>query len=238
MKTYSVKEIFLTIQGEGLNAGRRAVFIRFTGCNLWNGTEAGRETAKGACGKWCDTDFKKDGAKQMTVKEICDEAFVAMANKPIGKPLVVVTGGEPFLQFDRELLTGLRDELDATVAVETNGTVEPTCLPDHITVSPKLLSTGKMAELKINGASELKVVLGARAGIDWTDQQLKMFDDRSLGVWGAKFVQPCDAGVMLGRFRLNGPIVSSGTMKRCVEWVIDHPGWRLGVQMHKLVGVP
>ncbi len=145
-KVYMVKEIFYTLQGEGMHAGRPAVFCRFAGCNLWNGLERDREAA--VC-KFCDTDFRGG------TKYLLDDLAQAIVEKwPAGKlsPYVVCTGGEPLLQLDADLIAALH-ELGFQVAVETNGTQDPPAGLDWICVSPKA-----DAELKLQSGNELKLV--------------------------------------------------------------------------------
>lgn len=144
-KSYAVKEIFLTLQGEGFHTGRRAVFVRFTGCNLWSGREEDR--AKAIC-QFCDTDFV--GGTKMAAEDIVAEAAWLWGDHP--KPFVVFTGGEPMLQLDPAL--GLAFETAGfETAVETNGTVKPTYLPRWVTASPKA-----GAPMILNHIDELKVV--------------------------------------------------------------------------------
>src|SRR5439155_6117512 len=134
--TYAVKEIFYTLQGEGANAGRPAVFCRFAGCNLWTGREVDRSTA--LC-DFCDTDFvgvAPDGGKFATAGELADAVASRWPNAPGGKRLVVCTGGEPLLQLDAAAIDALHAR-DFEIAVETNGTQEAPRGLDWICVSPK-----------------------------------------------------------------------------------------------------
>ena len=152
--SYSVKEIFYTLQGEGGNAGRAAVFCRFAGCNLWSGREMDRADAQ--C-KFCDTDFVgtdgSGGGKFATAQALASAVSEFWPATTWGKRLVVLTGGEPLLQVDAALLAALH-ELDFEVAVETNGTVTAPEGIDWLCVSPKANT-----ELKVRAGRELKVVV-------------------------------------------------------------------------------
>lgn len=248
MKTYGVKEIFWTIQGEGVNAGRAAMFVRFAGCNLWNGTAERRDDGRGACSEWCDTAFAK--GSPMSALEIEREMQMVLVKHHVvtnGPTLCVLTGGEPCLQIDRALVKNLKRS-GWQVAVETNGTVanEALALVDHVCVSPKLLT-----ELVVNEGHELKVVLpGACRGFPsgWTEDMLEAFE---WGSWGRLYVQPQDPllsiavedtvlhpvhdneteiDAMRGQYQQN--------VLRCTEWVRTHPKWSLSMQVHKFIGVP
>ncbi len=146
--SYTVKEIFYTLQGEGANAGTPAVFCRFTGCNLWNGLESGRATGRGGCAKWCDTDF----VGGQTYRSAGDLALACHLLWPAGRDerFVVLTGGEPLLQVDSDLTSALRRHGFA-IAVETNGTQPIPQGIDWITMSPKagaLVVCGRVDEVK------------------------------------------------------------------------------------------
>src|SRR5882672_10198724 len=124
MVSYAVKELFLTLQGEGAQAGRAAVFIRFSGCNLWSGVEADRDRANGSCGRWCDTDFVGmnglNGGRYETASELALAASRLWPSNGEGTPFAVCTGGEPLLQVDAALVSALRHH-GFEVALETNG---------------------------------------------------------------------------------------------------------------------
>jgi 7-carboxy-7-deazaguanine synthase len=207
--TYSVKEMFYTLQGEGINAGRPAVFIRFAGCNLWNGTEAGRATGKGGCAAWCDTDFV--GGSMMTHDEVAVAARQLWPDpRPCyqSRPFCVLTGGEPSLQVDRRLILRLKEE-GFTIAMETNGT---RILPDGVnwvTVSPK-----EFAPLVVNRCQEVKVV--------WP-QVLDMESILSEVRADHYLIQPMD-----GHPEAQGLVMA---------YVQTHPKWRLSLQLHKLLGL-
>lgn len=209
--SYMVKEIFYTLQGEGGNAGRAAVFCRFAGCNLWSGREADRASAQ--C-KFCDTDFVgidgSGGGKFATSSALADQVASHWPGAAPGRRLVVLTGGEPLLQVDANLVQALQ-ERDFEVAVETNGTVEAPAGLDWVCVSPKANSV-----LKLREGRELKVVV-PQTGLDLDELIELRFDSHLL--------QPMD-----------GPLLKENT-----QWAIDYclrdPRWRLSVQTHKMVGI-
>jgi len=207
--SYAVKEIFLTLQGEGMQAGRRAVFLRFAGCNLWTGREQDRASAQ--C-TFCDTDFVgMDGENGGRYEAN------ALADKVAGlwgegaRPLVVMTGGEPLLQADPELIDALHAR-GFEVAVETNGTQEAPAGLDWICVSPK----GANDVVQRSG-DELKLVW-PQAGIDPAGLLDWDFDHF--------IVQPLD-----------GPD-REASLQAAIALVMAEPRWRLGVQTHKLIGLP
>lgn len=209
--TYAVKEIFYTLQGEGGNAGRAAVFCRFAGCNLWSGRESDRASAQ--C-RFCDTDFVgTDGSGGGKFADAAALARAVAAEWPAtagGRRLVVLTGGEPLLQVDAALVDALHAQ-GFEIAVETNGTLDAPPGLDWICVSPKAGT-----ELRLRSGSELKVVvpqdgldLEALAGLDF----------------GQHLLQPMD-----------GPLLRENTqwaIARCLQ----DPRWRLSVQTHKVVGI-
>lgn len=209
---YTVKECFYTLQGEGLNAGRAAVFCRFSGCNLWTGREADRETA--VC-TFCDTDFVgvgPDGGKFTTAAALA--AFVRSrwpADAPADvRPLVVCTGGEPLLQLDEAAVVALHAE-GFEVAVETNGTQPAVPGLDWICVSPKA-----NAPVVLTAGDELKLVY---------PQPLAM-PERFEGMAFRHFLlQPMD-----------GPDVAANT-RSALAYCLANPKWRLSVQTHKVVGI-
>ena len=209
---YTVKECFYTLQGEGLNAGRAAVFCRFSGCNLWTGREADRETA--VC-TFCDTDFVgvgPDGGKFTTAAALA--AFVKSrwpADAPADvRPLVVCTGGEPLLQLDEAAVVALHAE-GFEVAVETNGTQPAVPGLDWICVSPKA-----NAPVVLTAGDELKLVY---------PQPLAM-PERFEGMAFRHFLlQPMD-----------GPDVATNT-QAALAYCLANPKWRLSVQTHKVVGI-
>lgn len=208
--TYAVKEIFYTLQGEGANAGRAAVFCRFAGCNLWSGLERDRATA--VC-KFCDTDFVgvdgTRGGKYVTAAEL---AAVVVSEWPAtakGKRLVVCTGGEPLLQLDEPLIAALHAE-GFEIAVETNGTIAAPVGIDWICVSPKA-----GAALVQTSGQELKVVVPQ--ALDFEYLNTLDFEHR--------FVQAMD-----------GPSRLENT-QFAIDFCLQNPQWRLSVQTHKVIGI-
>lgn len=207
---YTVKEIFYTLQGEGGQAGRAAVFCRFSGCNLWSGREEDR--AKAVC-QFCDTDFigtGPDGGKFKTAQALAERIHSEWPHAAGGKPYVVCTGGEPLLQLDTPLINALHD-LGFEVAVETNGTLPAPAGIDWICVSPKA-----GAELKQLSGNELKLVYPQTTQLPETVQHLS-FDHY--------FLQPMD-----------GPEVANNT-RAAIAYCMQHPKWRLSVQTHKVVHI-
>jgi 7-carboxy-7-deazaguanine synthase (Cx14CxxC type) len=212
--TFAVKEIFHTLQGEGARAGSVAVFCRFTGCNLWSGREDDRA---GAVCRFCDTDFVgtdgPGGGKFESAASLAS-AVRAAWNAPWparGRPLLVCTGGEPLLQLDADLVRAFHGE-GFEVAVETNGT---RALPegvDWVTVSPK----GDVP-LAVTGGDEIKLVF-PQAGVDPVSFEGLPFRHF--------FLQPMDGPEQAGNTRL------------AARYCLEHPAWRLSIQMHKVVGLP
>ena len=208
---YTVKEIFFTLQGEGANSGRAAVFCRFTGCNLWNGKESDR--AHAVC-KFCDTDFVgvgPDGGRFPQAAALAD----AVASKwpeddRTGTRFVVCTGGEPLLQLDGPLIEAFHQR-GFRVAVETNGTQPAPPGIDWICVSPKA-----GAELVLKKGNELKLVYPQR------DAAPEKFEALAFDEW---FLQPMD-----------GPDRETNT-QAAVEYCLTHPRWRLSLQTHKALGI-
>lgn len=209
--SYAVKEIFYTLQGEGANAGRAAVFCRFAGCNLWSGRESDRASAQ--C-RFCDTDFVgtdgSGGGKFADATTLADAIAACWMAPDAGRRLVVLTGGEPLLQVDVALIDALHAR-GFEVAVETNGTLEAPPGLDWICVSPKANTS-----LRIRRGSELKVVV-PQEGIDL---------DELIGLdFQHHLLQPMD-----------GPLLRQNT--RCaIEHCLRNPRWRLTLQTHKLVGI-
>lgn len=211
--SYAVKEIFYTLQGEGAQAGRAAVFCRFAGCNLWSGRESDRAAA--VC-KFCDTDFVgidgPGGGRFETAADLADAIGHAWPSaNGRGRRYVVCTGGEPLLQLDAAVIEALHAR-GFEVAVETNGTIEAPPELDWICVSPKA-----GAELVQRAGDELKVVF-PQQGIDLGACEGMAFRHF--------FLQPMD-----------GPDRASNTEK-AVRFCMDHPQWRLSLQTHKIVGIP
>jgi 7-carboxy-7-deazaguanine synthase (Cx14CxxC type) len=220
MTNYKIKEIFYTLQGEGAQAGRPAVFCRFSGCNLWSGREEDR--AKAIC-QFCDTDFwgmdGENGGKY-TADELADQVislwpYAKQHNEHLeqrpGKPYVVCTGGEPLLQLDEALIQAFHQR-GLEVAVETNGTIAAPPGLDWICMSPKANT-----ELLIRSGHELKLVypqLGAEP-ILYEDLDFNHF-----------YLQPMDGPDGLHHTRLT------------LQYCLAHPQWKLSLQTHKLLGIP
>lgn len=211
--TYTVKEIFLTLQGEGGQAGRVAVFCRFTGCNLWSGREQDRESAQ--C-RFCDTDFVgtdgDNGGRFTTATELAG-AINSLWPSPSdnGQKLVVFTGGEPLLQLDTPLIAAMHAQGFA-IAVESNGTVLAPEGIDWLCISPK----AGTPLLQTSGA-ELKLVY-PQAGLDPAD--LARLDFRQF------WLQPMD-----------GPHQAQN-LQAAISYCLAHPQWGLSLQTHKLTGIP
>ena len=208
MAGYAVKEMFLTIQGEGMQAGRRAVFIRFAGCNLWSGREADRATA--IC-RFCDTEFvgtDGDGGGRYDADGLADQALALWDGD--GAPFAVLTGGEPMLQIDASLIAALKAR-GFTIAVESNGTIAAAPGIDWLCISPKAGS--KVVQ---QSGDEVKVV--------WPQSTLDM-DAIAQWDFAHRLVQPMD-----------GPDLTTNEAA-AIAFVLAHPGWRLSVQMHKLMGL-
>jgi 7-carboxy-7-deazaguanine synthase (Cx14CxxC type) len=208
--TYSVKEMYYTLQGEGAQTGRAAVFLRFAGCNLWTGLERDRATA--AC-RFCDTDFVgtdgPGGGKFVTATALADAVAAKWPGGP--RPYVVCTGGEPLLQLDCAAVDALHAQGFA-VGIETNGTQLPPVGVDWICVSPKA-----DAELVLTHGNELKLIY-PQAGAEperYADLDFANF-----------FLQPMDS-----------PERDANT-RAAIAYCMAHPKWRLSLQTHKLLGIP
>jgi len=207
--TYSIKELFYTLQGEGAHAGRPAVFCRFAGCNLWSGREDDRATA--TC-RFCDTDFvgtDGTGGGKFDAAGLADAIAALWPANREGR-FVVLTGGEPLLQVDSGLIDALQDR-GFYVAVETNGTIPPPRNLDWVCVSPKA-----GAELVVHRGDELKVVV-PQEGLDLEALAALEFAVRSL--------QPMDGP----RLREN----TAWAVERCLQ----DPRWKLSLQTHKVIGI-
>lgn len=212
--TYSVKELFYTLQGEGAQAGRPAVFCRFAGCNLWSGREEDRASA--VC-RFCDTDFVgtngPGGGKFATAEALARavrERWPESAS-PRARPYVVCTGGEPLLQLDEALVNALHAE-GLEVAIETNGTLAPPRGVDWICVSPKA-----GADLALRSGQELKLVF-PQEGAD-----PRAFEDLEFEHF---FLQPMDG------------LLRAQNTERALRYCLEHPPWRLSLQTHKILNIP
>lgn len=208
--SYSVKETFLTVQGEGGQAGRPAVFLRFAGCNLWNGLE--RDRASAVC-DFCDTDFVgmdgPGGGRFANADDLADHMAAFWPGG--GKPLVVCTGGEPLLQLDAPLIEAFHAR-GFEIAIETNGTIAAPDGIDWITVSPKGAS-----EIVQKQGHELKLVypqpgLNPDAYLDWSFERFSL--------------QPMDGPAMMEN------------AQAAFEYCLAHPRWSLSLQTHKWIGAP
>lgn len=208
---YQIKEIYYTLQGEGANTGRPAIFCRFAGCNLWSGVE--KDRADAVC-RFCDTDFVgtngRNGGRFANAAMLVE--MIAAASEDDAAPtLVVLTGGEPMLQVDQALIDALHDE-GFEIAIETNGTIPVPRAIDWITVSPKAGST-----LVQRAGNELKLVY----------PQTGLAPEQCAGLeFDYRYLQPMD-----------GPERDANTAA-AVAFCKTNPEWRLSLQTHKLIGIP
>lgn len=227
-KKYAVKEVFRTLQGEGANAGRLSVFVRLSGCNVWSGLEEHRvrDSAKGACARFCDTDFVgTDGenggsytAKELAqvaldqLRETPDEEFDHWDSRRGHRPLLVLTGGEPSLQITNALISTFI-KLSFDVAVETNGSVFlPGRLDTWVTLSPK-----PPLAIQDQHYDEVKVLY-------------PLFDPLPHAERARfRYVQPVDSG---------DEALNRANLEACLEFIRKNPSWRLSLQTHKLIGLP
>jgi 7-carboxy-7-deazaguanine synthase (Cx14CxxC type) len=212
--SYAVKEMFLTLQGEGVQAGRRAVFLRFAGCNLWSGLEKDRASA--IC-QFCDTDFVGmngiNGARYADADALADKV-AALWGDGTERRYVVMTGGEPMLQVDAALVAALQT-CGFEVAIESNGTIAAEPLIDWICISPKAGS----AVIQRSG-DELKLVW-PQPGSD-TDE-MERWD------FAHHLIQPMDSG---------DDSTNKANIEAATAFVQAHPKWRLSLQNHKILGLP
>jgi 7-carboxy-7-deazaguanine synthase (Cx14CxxC type) len=210
--TYSVKEIYYTLQGEGAQTGRAAVFLRFAGCNLWSGVE--KDRANATC-RFCDTDFVgTDGPHGGKFSDAASLARAVLAEWPAdarGKPYVVCTGGEPLLQLDPAAVLAFKSE-GFEIGIETNGTLPPPEGIDWICVSPKA-----NAQQALKRGDELKLVYPQ------ADAPPERFAGQDFAHF---FLQPMD-----------GPDRAVHT-QAAIAYCLAHPRWRLSLQTHKLLGIP
>lgn len=209
--TYSVKELFLTLQGEGANTGRRAVFCRFSGCNLWTGREEDR--AKATC-TFCDTDFigtdGPGGGKFKTAQDLAKAAKALWGDTAGNTPLIVCTGGEPLLQLDAPLIAAFHAQ-GFEIAVETNGTIALPDGVDWVCVSPKADS-----DVIVRRGDELKLVY-PQTGVD--PARFEEWDFRHF------FLQPLDSAD------------KAANTQAAIDYCLKHPKWRLSLQTHKIIGI-
>lgn len=256
MKNYGLKEMFLTLQGEGTHAGELAVFIRFTGCNLWNGkdTPEDRAKGKGACARWCDTDFFS--GKPLSAGEIAEQAAALWDAPHIEEhePLVVLTGGEPLLQVDIGFIGALRrafinkHHTAVMLAVETNGTVfdEAALFGDPENIDPTYRTNDDPIDFvacapKVGGdvvipyANEVKVVLGIHEQ-NFTMDDVKRMQDQLTA--DRVFLQPLDPS-----FRGGGLVIAQRleeykrNVELCMQYAKRNPSWTVGLQAHKVWGL-
>ena len=211
--SYAVKEIFLTLQGEGVHAGRRAVFLRFTGCNLWTGREQDRSIA--VC-QFCDTDFVgMDGENggRYSAPDLASKVELLWGPNRADR-YVVLTGGEPILQVDDAIIDALHVR-SFMIAIESNGTIETHPDIDWVCISPKAGS-----DVVQRRGDELKLVW-PQPGSDTQNMEGWSF--------GNFLVQPMDSGENLA---------NQANIDAATRFVMDHPKWRLSLQNHKILGLP
>ena len=207
---YSIKEIYYTIQGEGVHTGQAAVFCRFSGCNLWSGLEKDRE--KAIC-KFCDTDFwGTDGLNggKYSAEELAELCISLWPKSAESKPFIVCTGGEPLLQLDADLVEAFKKK-NFFIAIETNGTLVPPPGLDWICVSPK-----SNTKIVVTTGDELKLVYPQKENNpkDYIDLDFQFFS-----------LQPLDDPNQ------------DKNIKSCIEYVKAHPKWNLSLQTHKYLGI-
>ncbi len=209
--SYTIKEIFYSLQGEGANSGKPAVFCRFSGCNLWNGREIDRKHAK--C-NFCDTDFVGTdgvgGGSYNSAELLATKINSFWPSSKQCNKFVIFTGGEPLLQLDRTLIKTLR-ELDFYIAIETNGTI-PTFLDiDWVCVSPKHNNA-----LKIMEGNEIKIVF-PQGNLDPEDYIHLNFEH--------KYLQPMDGNNL------------AENISKTIDYVLSNPEWKISLQSHKYIGI-
>jgi 7-carboxy-7-deazaguanine synthase len=212
--SYAVKEIFYTLQGEGAQTGRAAVFLRFSGCNLWSGREEDRDRGTGGCSRWCDTDFvgfSATGGKFRSANELAARVAGEWPKSALGRRFVVCTGGEPLLQLDELLIDALHAH-GFEVAIETNGTQH--CPPgiDWVCVSPK-----SQTSLVLQMGDELKLVY-PQPGLE-----PEVFETLPFSHF---FLQPMDG------------LDRDLSTRLVTEYCLSHPKWRMSLQTHKYLGIP
>jgi len=209
--SYAVKELFYTLQGEGANAGRPAVFCRFAGCNLWSGLERDRTDA--VC-KFCDTDFVGNngpgGGKFADAATLAQAIADAWTGNGGAQRFVVFTGGEPLLQLDRALIDAVHANA-LTIAIETNGTIEVPNGVDWVCVSPKA-----DADLVVTTGDELKLIYPQTRGAPERFESLN---------FKHRFLQPMDGAQ------------KEANTKAAISYCLAHPAWRLSIQTHKILGI-
>ncbi len=211
---YRVNEVYYTLQGEGAHTGRPAVFLRFSGCNLWTGREEDRGSGRGECARWCDTNFigidGPHGGRYSEPQQLADIVDNLWPTDSGGSKYVVCTGGEPLLQLDATLVESLK-ERGFEVAIETNGTLEPPADIDWICVSPK-----GGTKLVIRRGDELKLVYPHR------QIQPAQFEGLEFSHF---FLQPLD-----------GPDTDAN-VQAVIDYCLKSPQWKLSLQTHKMIGI-
>jgi 7-carboxy-7-deazaguanine synthase len=243
-KRYAIRNLFLTLQGEGARTGARSLFVRFAGCNLWDGRPEHRQLGRGSCARWCDTDFVR--GEQVSVENLLEQMESLWPQQDREPRWCVVTGGEPTLQLDASFV----DRLHAAgwlIALETNGTIDPVdqgrrvlAEVDHLCCSPK-----RGGEVVIPSAHELKVVLPGDPLTPWSDNELLALRERLQPEHA--FVQPQDAidVATTEKSFLGGQKTDAAAgelylahVDRCIRFVHSHPTWRLSLQTHKYLRIP
>ena len=211
--SYAVKELFLTIQGEGVHAGRKAVFLRFAGCNLWSGLE--KDRANAVC-KFCDTDFVGMNGENGGRYEASDLAELAATiwGAETEHRYIVLTGGEPMLQIDAAIVDALH-QAGFEIAIESNGTIAVHPGIDWVCISPKAGS-----ETVQRSGNELKLVW-PQDGSDW--QEMEGWD------FAHHLIQPMDGF---------DAAINAANRDAAINFVNSHPKWRLSLQNHKILGIP
>jgi len=212
---YTVKSIFYSLQGEGINWGRPAVFCRFSGCNLWNGLEKSR--SKAIC-QFCDTDFKgtdPSGGKFSNASALVEKIQSHWVDKNI-QPFIICTGGEPLLQLDQTLINCMHDA-GFHVAIETNGTIPPPENLDWICISPKANTT-----IIMTSCNELKLVFPQRHAMPSQFEHIK-----------------ADHYLLSPLVPLNKThnLYQDNNTKLAIDYCLTHPKWRLSIQTHKIFNI-
>lgn len=212
--SYTVKEVFYSLQGEGVHTGRPAIFCRFSNCNLWTGREEDREQA--IC-KFCDTDFigtdGQNGGRFKTAEELCEHLLAFWPQQAHQHPFVVLTGGEPLLQVDKILVDALHSH-QFEIAIETNGTKDAPQGIDWICMSPKA-----NAPIILDKGDELKLVY----------PQKEIPPEKVMNLeFNHFYLQPMDDP---------DPAVTQANIKKAVQYCLEHPKWQLSLQTHKMLGI-